>query len=309
MCNADSLILTLTLAFLDFGLDFAQSFPFHAQFEGVTFIFVEPLVFGPEPRPAGYVDPDVIEPILFGPQPRPHGYVNPDFVEPIIFGPQPRPDNYLEPEDLDNILSMEDDTTHGGFEEVSGIRPAGAPPHTADSESASPSVAADKGKAPMPDLDILAEFLAEDAQARKRFKEEQASERLVQQLQAKTLAQEDLQIVSAQRAKELDELMMRMKETDWLSHNGTITMTAVKTMTKQQLIEEYEYICRRLEKDRLLSAQYNLFRPKPVISEPPSKKQRVDHDTSQPSGVPAASTHHADHPDSAGGGNFNSAGS
>ncbi|GKD32219.1 hypothetical protein Tco_1242997, partial [Tanacetum coccineum] len=50
-----------------------------------TFIFEEPLVFGPEPRPAGYVDPDVIEPILFGPQPRPHGYVDPDFVEPIIF--------------------------------------------------------------------------------------------------------------------------------------------------------------------------------------------------------------------------------
>ncbi|GJS82046.1 hypothetical protein Tco_0748587 [Tanacetum coccineum] len=30
--TADSSVLTLTLAFLDFGLDFAQSFPFHAQF-------------------------------------------------------------------------------------------------------------------------------------------------------------------------------------------------------------------------------------------------------------------------------------
>ncbi|GJT45813.1 hypothetical protein Tco_0954528 [Tanacetum coccineum] len=29
---ADSSVLTLTLEFLDFGLDFAQSFPFHAQF-------------------------------------------------------------------------------------------------------------------------------------------------------------------------------------------------------------------------------------------------------------------------------------
>ncbi|GJR22750.1 hypothetical protein Tco_0971277 [Tanacetum coccineum] len=75
--------------------------------------------------------------------------------------------------------------------------------------SVGPSVAADKGKAPMPDLDIPAEFLAEDAQARKRFEEEQASERLVQQLQAEALAQEDLHIVSDQRAKELDELMMR----------------------------------------------------------------------------------------------------
>ncbi|GKG48738.1 hypothetical protein Tco_0512885, partial [Tanacetum coccineum] len=45
-------------------------------------------------------------------------------------------------------------------------------------QTAGPSVAADKGKAPMLDLDIPAEFLAEDAQARKRFEEEQASERL-----------------------------------------------------------------------------------------------------------------------------------
>ncbi|GKG21868.1 hypothetical protein Tco_0384463, partial [Tanacetum coccineum] len=49
------------------------------------------------------------------------------------------------------------------------------------------------------------------------------------------------------------------------AHNGTITMKAVKAMSKQQLIEEYENICRCLEKDRLLSAQYNLFRPKPAI--------------------------------------------
>ncbi|GKB20996.1 hypothetical protein Tco_0854919 [Tanacetum coccineum] len=97
-----------------------------------TFLFEVPLVFGPEPRPAGFVDPDVIEPILFGPQPRPHGYVDPDFVEPIIFGPQPRPDNYLEPEDLDNVISMEDDTTHGGFHEESPGRPDDAPTPTAD---------------------------------------------------------------------------------------------------------------------------------------------------------------------------------
>nr|GFD02194.1 hypothetical protein [Tanacetum cinerariifolium] len=42
--------------------------------------------------------------------------------------------------------------------------------------------------APMPDLDIPVEFLAEDAQAKKRLKEEQASERLVQQLWAEDLA-------------------------------------------------------------------------------------------------------------------------
>ncbi|GKG40467.1 hypothetical protein Tco_0467244, partial [Tanacetum coccineum] len=38
-----------------------------------------------------------------------------------------------------------------------------------------PSVAADKGKAPMPDLDIPAEFIAEDEQARKRFEAEHVS--------------------------------------------------------------------------------------------------------------------------------------
>ncbi|GJU36952.1 hypothetical protein Tco_1185306 [Tanacetum coccineum] len=61
-----------------------------------------------------------------------HGYVDPDFVEPIIFGPQPRPDNYLEPEDLDNLLSMEDDTTHGGFHVESPVRPNDASTPTAD---------------------------------------------------------------------------------------------------------------------------------------------------------------------------------
>ncbi|GKC66341.1 hypothetical protein Tco_1098939 [Tanacetum coccineum] len=144
---------------------------------------------------------------------------------------------------------------------------AGVLPHTAVPEPAGLSVAADKGKAPMPELDIPAEFLAEDAQARNESR----------------------------------------KTT--LSHNGTITMNAVKAMTKHQLIEEYEYICRRLEKDRLLSAQYNLFRPKPAISEPPSKRQRVERGTSQPSSVPAATTQPADDPDSAGGGSSHPAGS
>ncbi|GJR97743.1 hypothetical protein Tco_0269917 [Tanacetum coccineum] len=183
----------------------------------------------------------------------------------------------------------------------------------ATSASAGPSGVAEKGKAPMPDLDIPAEFVAEDAQARKRFEEEQASERLVQRLRAEDLAQEYMPNVSEERAKELDELMMRMTETDWLNlmmqvgsnpalarellgadvteenfvermtaikdkkkraladlryralkgkpmqqsevnqmmrnlvknqwcaaHNGTITMKAVKAMSKQQLIEEYE---------------------------------------------------------------------
>ncbi|GJV91205.1 hypothetical protein Tco_1539018 [Tanacetum coccineum] len=215
-------------------------------------------------------------------------------------------------------------------EEVHAPLSADVLSQAAVSASAGPSGVADKGKAPMPDLDIPAEF-AED------------------------LAQEVLPNVFEERAKELDDLMMRMTETDRLNlmmqvgsnpalakellgtdvnegnfiehmtaikerkkraladlryralkgkplkqsevtqmmrnlvknqwcaaHNGTITMTAVKTMTKQQLIEEYEYICKRLKKDRLLSAQYKLFRPKP--------------------GIPESTTQPADDPDFAGGG-------
>ncbi|GJY25169.1 putative ribonuclease H-like domain-containing protein [Tanacetum coccineum] len=146
-----------------------------------------------------------------------------------------------------------------------------------------------------------------------------------------------------------DDLMMRMTKTDWLNlmmqvgsnpalakellgadvneGNFIERMTAVKEwkkraladlryralkgkpLKKSELVEEYEYICRRLEKDRLLSAQYNLFRPKPAITEPPSKRQRVERASSQPASVPAATTHTADDPDSAGGGSSNPAGS
>ncbi|GKF70546.1 hypothetical protein Tco_0203603, partial [Tanacetum coccineum] len=63
----------------------------------------------------------------------------------------------------------------------------------------------------------------------------------------------------------------------------------------------------RLEKDRLLSAQYNLFRPKPAITVPPSKRQRVERASSQPSTVPAATTQPADDHDSAGGSSFHPA--
>ncbi|GJU72807.1 hypothetical protein Tco_1264212 [Tanacetum coccineum] len=297
-----------------------------------TFIFEEPLVFGPEPRPAGYVDPDVIEPILFGPPPRPHGYVDPDFVEPIIFGPQPRPDNYLEPEDLDNVISMEDDTTHGGFHEESPVRPDDAPTPTADAagraedpalltsylakldrvkklektvkqlrdtrlvvdastaegdvdvqddidldglsrmastarrvminllfrledleereeeevpsrpvtEPAGPSVAADKGKAPMPDLDIPAEFLAEDAQARQRLEEEQAN--AVKERMKRTLA--DLTVSTLSRL-----------------NNGYLHDEKIRQGYESKI---------------------------PAISEPPSKRQRVNSASSQPVVFPAA---------------------
>ncbi|GKB07437.1 hypothetical protein Tco_0835721, partial [Tanacetum coccineum] len=58
---------------------------------------------------------------------------------------------------------------------------------------------------------------AEDAQARQRLEEEQASECLVQRLRAANLAKEDSPNVSEGRTKELDDLMMHMTETDWLN--------------------------------------------------------------------------------------------
>ncbi|GKC86348.1 hypothetical protein Tco_1142065, partial [Tanacetum coccineum] len=120
------------------------------------------------------------------------------------------------------------------FEQFQSNLSAGGLPHTAVSESVGPSVSADKGKAHMPDLDIPAEFITEDAQARKRFEAEQASERLVQQLQAEALAQEYMHNVSEERAKELDELMMRMTETDWLN-----LMMQVGTYLKELLPHVY----------------------------------------------------------------------
>ncbi|GKG08458.1 hypothetical protein Tco_0334290, partial [Tanacetum coccineum] len=86
-------------------------------------------------RPAGYVDPDTIEPIIYGPQPRPHDFVDPDLAEPVIFGPPPRPDNYIEPEDIDNLVSMKDDTIHGGFHGELPAGPNDAPTPTADAAS------------------------------------------------------------------------------------------------------------------------------------------------------------------------------
>ncbi|GJS70654.1 hypothetical protein Tco_0703495 [Tanacetum coccineum] len=382
-----------------------------------TFSLAEPLVFGPEPRPAGYVDPDVLEPIIFGPQPRPSDFVAPDLEESCYtlvphLGP-----THIAPVDIDNLVSMEDDTSVDSMRRPP-VRPDDAPTPTTnaagraedptlltslsakldrcmgridsletelgtskkimggailtlvsrsglkikpavpseDTEGTAKrgsllvtSAAADKGKAPIPELDIPAEFLAEDAQARQRLEEEQASERLKQLVELnmpswgsnpalgkrllgrivteanfvermtaikekKKRALADLRYRALKgkpmQQSEVTQMMRNLVKNQWCAaHNGTITMKAVKAMSKQQLIEEYEYICRRLEKDRLLSAQYNLFRPKPVISEPPSKRQRVDSDTSQPSGVPAASTQHADDPDSAGGGSFKPAGS
>ncbi|GJS98217.1 hypothetical protein Tco_0819387 [Tanacetum coccineum] len=197
------------------------------------------------------------------------------------------------------------------------------------SASAGPSGVADKGKAPMPDLDysllkfeykptvtesgakeldelmmhmtetdwlnLMMQVGSNPALARELLGADVTEENFVERMTAikdkKKRALADLRYRALKgkpmQQSEVNQMMRNLVKNQWCAaHNGTITMKAVKAMSKQRLIEEYEYICRRLEKDRL-----------------------VDRDTSQPSGVPAASTHHADDPDSAGGGSFNPAGS
>ncbi|GJS32569.1 hypothetical protein Tco_0530951 [Tanacetum coccineum] len=65
-------------------------------------------------------------------EPRPYDFVDPALEELVSFGPPPRPDNYIEPEDIDNLVSMKDDTILGGFHEDSPAGPADAPTPTAD---------------------------------------------------------------------------------------------------------------------------------------------------------------------------------
>ncbi|GJT17452.1 putative ribonuclease H-like domain-containing protein [Tanacetum coccineum] len=252
-----------------------------------TFSFEEPLVFGHEPRPAGYVDPDVIEPIILAHSPDP-------MIHPL----------------------------HGGFHVESPVRPDDAPTPTADAAGRAEDPAlltglsakldrvkklektvkqlretrlvvdasAAEGDVDIQDdidLDGLSRMVSttlEDAQARKCFEEEQASE-----------------------------------QTDWLNlmmqvgSNPALARELLGAdVNKENFIERMNAVKekKRLEIGiSLLSAQYNLFRPKPAITEPPSKRQRVERVSSQPASVPAATTLPADDPDSAGGGSSNPAGS
>ncbi|GKC53113.1 putative reverse transcriptase domain-containing protein [Tanacetum coccineum] len=189
-------------------------------------------------------------------------------------------------------------------------------PQTAISESAGPFVTANKGKAPMPELDILAKFLAEDAQARQCLEEEQASERLVQRLRAEDLAKEDLPNVSEERAKELDDLMMRMteknkkkkikKETDWLNlmmqvgSNPALArgvfMSDVTEGGEPDAQSEVTQMMRNLVKNQWCAAHNGIITMKVVKAM--SKQQLIeeyDHRLILP-----ASTQHAEDPESAG---------
>ncbi|GJY93379.1 hypothetical protein Tco_0509161 [Tanacetum coccineum] len=195
-----------------------------------TMRFEEPLVFGPVPKPAGYVDPDNIDPIIFGPPPRPYDFVDPALVESVLFVPT-KCLTHAGPDDAPNTTNRcswkAEDPAHSNsyLQSMTGTRPwrrfplsvrgrsrrarqvpilrrfaqfsmlllvHDVLPHAESLNPLGSRLELDKGKAPMPDLEIPAEFLAEDAQAR--------------------------QHASKKNPAKNDELLLRMTErTDWLT--------------------------------------------------------------------------------------------
>ncbi|GJZ32662.1 hypothetical protein Tco_0578098 [Tanacetum coccineum] len=281
-----------------------------------TFIFEEPLVFGPEPRPAGYVDPDVIEPIILAHSPDP-------MIHPL----------------------------HGGFHVESPVRPDDAPTPTADAAGRAEDPALLTGLSAKLDrcmgrIDSLETELGKSKKIMRgailtlvsRVKK---LEKTVKQLRETRLVVEasaakgdvdiqddlDLDGLSRMASTTLEDAQARKcfeeeqasEQTDWLNlmmqvgSNPALARELLGAdVNKENFIERMNAVKekKRLEIGiSLLSAQYNLFRPKPAITEPPSKRQRVERVSSQPASVPAATTLPADDPDSAGGGSSNPAGS
>ncbi|GKC12239.1 hypothetical protein Tco_1009021 [Tanacetum coccineum] len=117
---------------------------------------------------------------------------------------------------------------------------------------------------------IPAEFLAEDARARIRFEEEQASERLVQRIRAEDLAQEDLPNVFEERAKELDDLMMRMTETDWLTlmmqvgSNPALARELLGADVNEENFIERMHAVKEKKKRALADLRYRALKGKPM---------------------------------------------
>ncbi|GJT34923.1 hypothetical protein Tco_0925342 [Tanacetum coccineum] len=169
---------------------------------------------------------------------------------------------------------------------------------------------------------FLLSFLQRMHRAKETLAKNKASERLVQQLRAEDLAQEDLPNVSEERAKELDDLMMRMTETDWLNlmmqvgSNPALARELLGAdVTEENFIERMTAV-KEWKKRALADLRYRALKGKPLKKSEVTqlmrnlvKNQWVERASSQPASVPAATTHTADDPDSAGGGSSNPAGS
>ncbi|GJZ24659.1 hypothetical protein Tco_0562118 [Tanacetum coccineum] len=274
-----------------------------------TLSFEEPLVFGPVPKPAGYVDPDTIDPIIFGPPPRPYDFVDPALEEPVIFGPLPRPANYIEPEDIDNLNSMEDDTILGGFHEETHVGPDDAPTTTADAAGRAEDPAlltslSAKIDRCMGRIDLLETELGTSKKIMggailtlvSRVKK---LERTVKQLRSARLVGDAPATegdVDIQDAVDLEGLSRMASEA--LGHD----QTSVPSEDMEER-EEEEVPLRRKSQDkssilRLLRASFNAPSSSDVLP------QADISDIALPSHVPAATTQPADDHDSAGGSSF-----
>ncbi|GJT04037.1 RNA-directed DNA polymerase, eukaryota [Tanacetum coccineum] len=216
-----------------------------------TLSFEEPLVFGPVPKPAGYVDPDTIDPIIFGPPPRPYDFVDSALEEPVIFGRQCC--------GLMMLLPPTADAASGNAKRSRFLLAVEVVHRRAKDKFYTPAIA--QFLAPpfyyvLPQAyisGILWSSVVSTPRRRTASRGGPSSYRL--------------RICSGRRASLV--LMQRSKEF-------------------RKTLAAY---------DR--HGLYNLFRPKPAITEPPSKRQRVERDYSQPSTVPAATTQPADDHDSA----------
>ncbi|GJZ84203.1 hypothetical protein Tco_0649542 [Tanacetum coccineum] len=164
---------------------------------------------------------------------------------------------------------------------------------TAVPEPAGLSVSADKGKAPLPELDIPAEF-------------------------------ELAKFYEDARKWNWTIFMMRMERTDWVGLNLNVhvgsnpalarellgadvteenfieRMTAIKERKKRALFRfTYRSYQGDALKGSLVECSVQLFRPSLPFMEHLLRRQRVERASSQPASVPAATTHTADDPDSA----------
>nr|GEZ73555.1 hypothetical protein [Tanacetum cinerariifolium] len=225
------------------------------------------------------------------------------YEEPIEFDPvpkQPGPDNYVKPKEPDVIISMKDDTIHGGFHVESPVRSNDAPKPTADvaGRAEDPSmltILSDKLDRCMGRIATLEKDLAHQSklwvvqflswlnesnvwQSRLTFGDVSSDPTLARELLGADVNEENfiprMNAMKERKKRALADLRYRALQNKPLKKS-------------EQLIEEYEYICKILENARLLTAQHGLFRPKPTITEPSAKRQRVEEPSSQPATVSA----------------------
>ncbi|GJR70963.1 hypothetical protein Tco_0017028 [Tanacetum coccineum] len=265
-----------------------------------TLSFEEPLVSGPVPKPAGYVDPDTIDPIIFGPPPRPY-----DFLD---HSGDSR-ETHVWPEDAATTTAM---LLHGWWGDalategmgysrsfyLEGLSRSGHLKLWVTIKLLFPlriwrnareerfplrhglveALMMQVGTNPALARELLGADVNEDNFIERMTAIKERKKRALADLRYRALKGKPL------KHSEVTQMMRTLVKNQWCAaHNGTITMKAVKAMSKQQLIDNT-----RISAD--------VFK-------------RSVSDSPQPSNCSAATTQPADDHDSAGGSSFHPAGS